>query len=314
MLQKNLQQLFDEYISERQYTTRLRMPTILSYKLAFKYFTTIMPEVTMPEDLVVPRMHEFFKRVDTRKRIVGKNTIKMGVKISTIHTYGGRLRAFFEWLVEQREIKENPLSEIKIPAPEYTDQRALKKEQVEKIYTAITLHSKNSLILRRDTAMVSTFLFCGLRSGELAGLTVPDIDMIKRTLHVRPETSKSKKPRTLPIHPILLLHLRDYMEERKKLKYKTESLFVSSNGDRGLSAHGYKHWVEKLVRDSGVKFHRHRFRHTFATNLANCNTGIVKIQKLMGHSDLKMTARYLRSVDTEFLEEDIAKLSIENLM
>ena len=104
------------------------------------------------------------------------------------------------------------------------------------------------------------------------------------------------------------------MEERKKLKYKTESLFVSNNEDKGLSSHGYKHWVEKLVRDSGVKFHRHCFRHTFATNLANCNTGIVKIQKLMGHADPKMTASYLRSMDTTSMEEDIAKLSIENLM
>jgi integrase len=43
------------------------------------------------------------------------------------------------------------------------------------------------------------------------------------------------------------------------------------------------------------------------------DVGAIKIQKLMGHTDLKMTQTYLRSVSTEEMGEDINKLSYENL-
>ena len=83
--------------------------------------------------------------------------------------------------------------------------------------------------------------------------------------------------------------------------------------DRRLTLHGFKHWVERVIKLSGVKFHLHRFRHTFATNLAMQNAGVIKIQKLMGHSDIKITQTYLRSVSTEDMREDVNKLSFENL-
>ena len=106
-----------------------------------------------------------------------------------------------------------------------------------------------------------------------------------------------------------MMHLKDYLNERKKLGLKTEYLIASSRGDRGLSREGLKHWVKALVKKSGVKFHLHQFRHTFACKLAEKNTNGFKIQKLMGHTDMNMTARYMRSLNTEDMEDDIGKIS-----
>jgi integrase/recombinase XerD len=117
----------------------------------------------------------------------------------------------------------------------------------------------------------------------------------------------------VPINLHLKRNLTDYLGERKKQGYKNQYLFVSSISDHQLTRHGLKHWVEKLCRLSGIKFHIHRFRHTFATNLAMQNVGVVKIQKLMGHNDLKMTQTYLRSVCPEEMHEDVNKLSFEIL-
>jgi integrase len=88
---------------------------------------------------------------------------------------------------------------------------------------------------------------------------------------------------------------------------------VANGRDKQFELPGLKHWVKRISQLSGVKFHIHRFRHTFATNLAMQDVGAIKIQKLMGHTDIKMTQTYLRSVSTEEMSEDINKLSYENL-
>ena len=306
---KNLQELFNEYISECKYSAGLSTETIRGYKNVFDLFLRIMPEVFTLELLTTEMLNEFFKRIDTRQRIVGKGIIKTGVKKSTIKTQYSKLNVFFNWLCKRGHIKENPLENIKPPQVRYDDFRRLEDEDVRKIYTAIILHSSNSLIQRRDTAMISLLVLCGLRKGEFISLQVTDIDMDRREITIRGTTSKSKITRKLKLHPTLILHLKDYFRERNTKELKTENLIVSNRGDRGLSREGLKHWVNGLIKKSGVKFHLHRFRHTFACKLVEANVHIVNIQKMMGHTDIKMTMKYLRSIKTEDMEVDIGKIS-----
>lgn len=307
---RNLQELFNEYINECEYSKGLRPATIRGYKIVFDHFSTMMPEVTITESLTREMLNEFFKRISTRERIVGRDTKKIGLEDSTVKTYGTKLSTFFTWLIQQKIITENPLEYIKLRHPQYKDKRALEDEEVRKIYAAIVLHPKDPLMLKRDTAMVSVLLFCGLRLGEFISLQVIDVDVEKTLLTVRSETSKSKRTRYVPIHPTALLHLKEYIKERNINGYRTADLFVSYNEDKGLSRAGLKHWVQRLITLSGVKFHLHRFRHCFATNLAKKNVHLVKISKLMGHTDIRMTMVYLRSIDTEDMQADINKLSI----
>ncbi len=309
-MKKDLQQLFKEYTEEREYSSGLRPQTLKSYKEVFKHFTTTMYEVKNVEDLTTEMMNVFFKRIKTRTRIVGRNTPKVGLAHSTIKTYANKMNAFCEWLIVRNYMKENPLKTIKIPYPEYTDSRALSNEDIVKIISAVSLHPENTLIFKRDTMMLYLLFYCGLRKGELIGLRVIDVDREKRLLIVRPETSKSKKTRYVPINPTLLFHINEYIQERNNKGYKTSSLIVSSSRDEGLTTHGVKHWVKKLIKTSGVKFHIHRFRHSFACNLAKGNTGISKIQKVMGHADPRMTSSYLRSIKAEDCRDDIDRLSL----
>jgi len=273
-------------------------------------FLLVMPEATSVESLTPDIMKEFFKRIEIREKKVGKNKIRSGVRDSTVKTYWNKLNCFFDWLLVNGDIQKNPLENIQPPEPVYDNSLALESNDIEKILTAVTLHSHNALMLKRDMLMVNLLLFCGVRKGEFISLQVRDVDVEKGMLTVRGETSKSKKTRHIPIHRTLMLHLQEYITERNKHRYKTPYLIVSSNSDSRLTVHGLKHWVERLNEASGVKFHLHRFRHTFACNLATANVGLIKIQKLMGHADPKMTAMYLRSISTEDLRDDIDKLSI----
>ncbi|MEA2112518.1 MAG: site-specific integrase [Patescibacteria group bacterium] len=313
-MQKDLQGLFEEYIEYVTHTRKLRSATIQGYKEVFRVFTMLMPEMTSPVIISSEKMSYFFKELDVRKRIVGKGEVRVGIKASTVMSYWCRLNSFFNWLEDRRYLEKNPLAKMKPAEPEYVDRKSFSKSNLERIIGAIDLYSKNTLLLKRDKAIIYLLFYTGIRKSELYSLRTMDVDLEKRILNVEGRTSKSKKTRELPINPTLSIHLKEYITERNKKGYKTEYLIVSNNKDGRLSRDGLNHFVKKLVRLSGVKFHLHMFRHTFACACAKNGIGSYKLQKLMGHTDLRMTDRYLRSMGVEDFRDDVNKLNIDNLI
>lgn len=305
--------MFSLYIDECRYVLRLRPATIRSSEEAFRHFRAIVPEAQNIADVLPECVTAFFKRLQTRERVVGNGIVKVGIKDSTIKSYGGRLKTFFKWGVGKGYLEKSPFDNIELPQPSFTDHRALKREEIKRIMGAIAQHSQSAFLMKRDMAMVGIMTFCGLRRNELLSLEMRDVDLYGGFLTIRAETSKSKKTRKVPINMHLRLHLSEYLEERKKRGCMSAYLLVSCGSDRPLTQHGLKHWVARISLLSGVKFHVHRFRHTFATNLAMQDVGVIKIQKLMGHTDIKMTSAYLRSISTENMREDVNKLSFDNM-
>ncbi len=313
-MKNNLKELFGAYIKDCEYSRRLRRETIRGYEQVFSIFESLMPEISKPEEISMQVMTAFFERLETRTRIVGRGEKRVGVKISTVATYWSKLNSFFEWLKSSKYLEDNPLSSMSKPHPEYNDKRALEASEVTKIVTAVSTHSPNQFLFKRDLSMLFLLLYYGLRKTELISLRVVDIDLEKRTLRVRAETSKSPKDREMPMGRASLMQIKEYLAERKKRGYKTEYLIASGNNDKGLSGDGLKHWVKRLNKSSGVKFHLHQFRHSFACSLGKQGTSAVVIQKLMGHTDLRMTQRYLRSMGVEDLRGDMDRLVVDGLV
>jgi integrase/recombinase XerD len=309
-MQNDLQKLFEEYARECEFSARLSKETVRGYKNVFSLFLKIMPEVSSVELLSGEMLNEFFRRIETRPRMISKNVSKTGVKSSTIKTQYSKLNVFFKWLERKGHIDEHPLKNIKPPRVFYEDFKKLEDGELARIYAAATLHSSNSFIAKRDTLMISLLFYCGLRKGEFISLLVTDVDLYKKEITIRGETSKSKRTRILPMNLTLALHLQDYFKERNSRGLKTEKLIASNKGDSGLSRQGLKHWVNSMRNKSGVRFHLHQFRHTFACKLDQINVSAFKIQKLLGHSHIGMTMKYVRSEKTSDMWADINKICI----
>jgi integrase/recombinase XerD len=306
-----LDELFNQFMEEKKYVTLLRSATLIGYRASYDLFRKLSC-VTI-NSLATESLTNFFKEMQTRTRIVGKGIEKIGVKDSTVATYAMKLNVFFEWLVLGKHITENPIRNLPIYKPVYDDKRALPKKDIERIRTAIENHSTTLLQKKRDRAIVIILTFCGIRKGELLGLQVTDVNLEKRTLLVRGPTSKSGFDRILPLtNNIITMALQDYLDQRRD--YKTSKLVVSLNQDKGLGLEGLKKWVDRLEILSGVKFHLHRFRHTFATNLANQGVSPLKISRLLGHKDTRMIHVYIRSLQSEDLGPEMNLLSFDNLM
>ncbi len=309
---KTLPQIFNEFLYDCEFSRKLKPATLLGYRETFRLMMKLVPETNL-NSINSVLIIAFFRTLEERKRIVGKGDIKMGVKNSTVATYRGKLNTFFNWLVTNRYIEVNPLNSMKAPSVIYSEKKYLSKNDIEKILTAIhTHHDNNLLILKRNLLLFYLLLFCGLRREELLRLQVRDFDLDKRHLTIRAENSKSQKTRRIPLHPEIIIRYKDYLNQRSE--FATQFIFVSSNQDRNLSSGGLEHIVRKLIDATGIHFHVHQFRHTFAMNFLKQSNNIFKLKELLGHSDISMTTVYLRQLPTDEMRTDVESMTIDNLI
>lgn len=310
-----LEQLFNKFINEVRYSEKLRPETIKGYQSSFDLLNKTFENLTL-EMLTSDLMIEFFRQLDTRKRIVGKGIVKVGIKRSTVQTYRNKLNRFFKWLVENEYIEKNPFDKMKYPVVEYEDLKYLKRNEVMEIFNCITYQMKwkNNFVKKRNIAIFSTLLYTGVRRGELLGLRIQDVNLEEMVLFVRGETSKSKKDRQVPINSQLRLVLEDYLQERNKKVVASDCLFLSNNLDSGISADGLKHLISKVNKELDFSFHCHRFRHTYAVNLYSNGSDAYTIKVLLGHKDIRMTEKYLRAMPTKSFRVNVERVNFDNLI
>lgn len=295
-----------------EYSKQLRPQTLKSYREVFNTFQKIMNEMRNVTDLYPQMMNEFNKRLNTRKRTVGNKFIHTGVKKSTIKTYYTKLIIFFKWLENNNYLEEGYLtSKIEKPSnPIYDDERALSEKNISKIIATISLYTLGDLFAyKRDLLIMNLFIYTGIRKGELLALKIQDINFEERKLFISGKTSKSKKNRSIPLHPLLIIQLKSYLETRKLRYSTTNQLIISIRQDSPLTQYGLKHWVSRYKKLSGVRFHVHQMRHTFACSLAKVNADISIIMKALGHSNIYTTQQYLRSINSEHARSYIEQLS-----
>jgi integrase/recombinase XerC len=160
-----------------------------------------------------------------------------------------------------------------------------------------------SLLLRRDRALLELLYAAGLRVSELTGLNLADIDQKERILRVRGKGDKerivpygSKAQEALnkywPLRDELLLHASS-TRGRHRSAPQTEAVFLNYAGRR-LTTRSVGRIVKKYIRLVNVNWdlHPHSLRHAFATHLLADGADLRAIQELLGHQSLSTTQKY----------------------
>ena len=129
---------------------------------------------------------------------------------------------------------------------------------------------------------------CGLRVSELTHLRVADIDGTRRMLWVR--HGKGNKDRGLPLPDQLLDELRAYWRQHRPAEW----LFAGPTG-RPLTVSTLQRAFQAARRAAGLRdgVTIHTLRHCYATHLLEAGTDLPTLQRLLGHSHLATTLRYL---------------------
>ena len=158
----------------------------------------------------------------------------------------------------------------------------------------------------------------GLRVGELAHLTVGDIDLGEATIEIR--ESKFCKSRRLPLAPSVIAALNEYLEARCRAGASTDidaGLFWHQQPVGSYSYVSTGELIRKVLRRAGFKPQPgrigprgHDLRHSFVVNrmLAWYREGINPQSRLpylatyLGHKDINSTLIYL-TITQELLQE-----------
>ena len=146
---------------------------------------------------------------------------------------------------------------------------APKQEEVEDLVDAT---GGDSALALRNRALLELLYSGGLRSAEVVGLNLADVDFEREAVHVH---GKGGKERVVPLGEEAALHLARYRRDaRPELADGANDAFFLSVRGRRLDTST----VRRLVRNP------HRLRHAFATHLLEGGADLRTIQELLGHS------------------------------
>ena len=134
----------------------------------------------------------------------------------------------------------------------------------------------------------------GARRAEIVHLQIADIDQATKRIHIR--EGKGGKDREVPLSPILYEELRQHY--RRLARKPKVWLFPGGRhhtSDDPLRDKVVWHACRNAAQRAGIRkpIHPHTLRHCFATHLYDAGTDLCTIPELLGHYDLKETARYI---------------------
>ena len=201
------------------------------------------------------------------------------LKDSTLESYRSVYSAFFRWLFRESLISKNPvdnLGTIKVP------------KVVKDVFTDVDMELlRQSCTNVRDRAIVAFLASTGCRVSELCSLKRDQVDLQNMECVVH---GKGNKERTVYMDSVTAMMIRNYLKIRTD---DSDTLFVTRFGTK-FKEGGIRDMLKRLEARSGVSHvHPHKFRRTFATNMARRGMNIQTISKLMGHDRIETSMTYV---------------------
>jgi len=223
-----------------------------------------------------------------------------GLRISTVRTRLACIIAFLHFLMEQDVIPGSLLKRgIKLKLPDALP-RAMNPADVRKLLSVIDD--------TRDRALILLLLRTGMRIGEALGLTLNDLDIRDRKVHLF-EGEKNSMGRVVYLSDDVLLALKLWLRRRDQ---NQEFVFYGQGNRRLCYSAGRSRFV-KYLQKAGIEqkgYTVHCLRHTFASELLNAGMRLECLQQLLGHQDIEVTRRYARLTDRTREEEYFRAMAI----
>ncbi len=268
--------------------------TIESYKEAVVLLARFLSESGMPTELpCIRREHVESFIVDILTRY-------------TPGTAANRYRSlqqYFKWCVEEGEIRESPMRNMKPPKLHEVVVPVITEADITALLRAC---EGRDFEHRRDTAIVRILLDCGLRRSEMASLRIGDVDWKMNTLKV---LGKGNKQRLVPFAHKAARDLDRYLRVRERHPQRdSDYLWLGSRGP--LTDSGIVQCVERRTEEAGLPhIHLHQFRHSTAHYYLDAGGQETDLMRIMGWASRTMVARYAASVGQQRAIKAHEKLS-----
>jgi len=210
------------------------------------------------------------------------------------------LRPFFNWLVEEGEIKVSPMARMRKPkVPEHAPP-ILTDAELTAILRACEGPSFDD---RRDAALVRLFLSTGARLSEVANLRwtpeVPETNDLDLDAGIVRVMGKGRRERIAFLSPKAVKALDRYLRLRARHRFAAFPHFWL--GQKGhLANSGITQVLRRRGRAAGVdRLHPHLFRHTYAHEALSAGMQEGEVMALAGWRSREMLSRYAKSAKRE---------------
>lgn len=204
------------------------------------------------------------------------------------HAYYRSIRAFMRWYESEYEPDawKDPTKKVKAPK---VDIDPLPPVEMDTVRAMLRTCNDTEYAGARDRAVIILLLDTGARRGELVSIDLADVDIDNGVILLR--HSKARKARAVYVGKVARLALRRWLKHRGM----TEGpLFYGHPGAR-LTGNGLRVILHKRATMAGVKEPgAHDFRRAFAIQSWRAGLDAVTIGRLLGHSTVEVTKRYLR--------------------
>jgi tyrosine recombinase XerC len=263
----------DKFLTYLEIEKNYSPHTILNYRLDIEeFFRFAGPDVKLDaiDYLILRRFLAELRSKDHRPRTISR-------KLSS-------LRSFFRFLQKEGHVKDNPSSLLMSPKLDKPLPKFLSEADVVKFIEA---PETDTLMGKRDRAILETLYSAGVRVSELVGLNKDTVDLIGNAAKV---AGKGKKERLVALGDKAVDAIQDYLNNRKN---STQALFLNKSGKR-LTARSICNIVNKYITKAclNTKISPHVMRHSFATHMLDRGADLRSVQELLGHVNLSTTQIY----------------------
>jgi len=212
---------------------------------------------------------------------------RQGLGSKSIQRLLSSLRSFFNYLLVEKHLRNNPAQGVRAPRAPRKLPNTLDVDQTAQL---LNIESVQPLALR-DRAIMELFYSSGLRLAELVNLDCRDLDLRECIVEV---TGKGNKSRRLPIGRLAVQAISTWLKLRPQFIHDdTDALFLTQAGAR-LSTRSIQQRMRNWAQKQGIdlRVHPHMLRHSFASHMLESSGDLRAVQELLGHADISTTQIY----------------------
>ena len=267
---------FEYYLKQEKRLSKHSVEAYIRDCQNFFAFTNKHHDISKVEHIEKKHIESFIK------------SLSKNYEVSSVARKLSSIKMFIKFLMLERMIEHDVSRHIKTPKKVKHLPSTMSVNQVLELLEHV--HGE-SILAKRNMALIELIYGSGLRVSELLSLTIKDIHLNHMYVHV---IGKGNKEREVPISQMAYQAITTYLKEARPQmnKYQSMLLFLNHLG-KPLSRIGFYKLLKKWGVFIGIEdLSPHTLRHACATHLLENGMDLRSLQMLLGHENISTTQIY----------------------